>query len=119
MACRSTSPRNGFAADDYIDPEGSVKDYERSFYIHGHLGAGLDAIAAGVKLKGYFCWSLMDNFEWAHGYRYRFGLHYVDYETGRRVPKSSARFYGKVARSGELPALADAVPLDLLCLSHG
>lgn len=110
---------NGFAADDYIDPEGAVKDYERSFYIHGHLGAGLDAIAAGVKLKGYFCWSLMDNFEWAHGYRYRFGLHYVDYETGRRVPKSSARFYGQVARSGELPALADAVPMDLLCLSHG
>jgi beta-glucosidase len=101
---------NGCAADDYISPDGTVDDYERIAYIHGHLDAALTAIEDGVNLEGYFHWSLMDNFEWAQGYRRRFGLHYVDFETGRRLPKRSAHFYGQVARSGELPSWEDTFP---------
>jgi beta-glucosidase len=103
---------NGCAADDYVSPDGTIDDYERIAYIHGHLDAAADAIADGVNLAGYFHWSLMDNFEWAHGYRRRFGLHYVDFETGRRVPKRSAGFYGRVARTGSLPAWEEVFPLD-------
>jgi beta-glucosidase len=103
---------NGCAADDYVSPDGTIDDYERIAYIHGHLEAAADAIADGVNLAGYFHWSLMDNFEWAHGYRRRFGLHYVDFETGRRVPKRSAGFYGDVARTGTLPSWEETFPLD-------
>jgi beta-glucosidase len=103
---------NGCAADDYVSPDGTIDDYERIAYIHGHLDAAADAIADGVNLAGYFHWSLMDNFEWAHGYRRRFGLHYVDFETGRRVPKRSAGFYGSVARTGHLPSWEEVFPLD-------
>ena len=58
-----------------------------------HLRACHDAIAAGVPLRGYFAWSLMDNFEWAWGYTRRFGMVHVDYATQLRTPKSSARWY--------------------------
>ncbi len=95
---------NGCAADDYLTPEGTIDDQERVDYIHGHLLAVLQALDAGVQVAGYFHWSLMDNFEWAEGYRRRFGLHYVDFGTGRRIPKRSAHFYGRVARTGELPS---------------
>jgi beta-glucosidase len=95
---------NGCAADDYVSPSGTIDDYERVAFIHAHLNAAADAIADGVNLAGYFHWSLMDNFEWSHGYRRRFGLHYVDFETGRRIPKLSADYYGRVARRNELPA---------------
>ena len=61
------------------------------------------AIQAGVDLRGYFCWSLMDNFEWAEGYAKRFGLVYVDYETMTRIPKMSATWYSQVARGNALP----------------
>ncbi len=103
---------NGCAADDYVSPGGTIDDYERIAYIHGHLDAAADAIADGVNLAGYFHWSLMDNFEWSHGYRRRFGLHYVEFETGRRVPKRSAGFYGNVARTGTLPSWEETFPLD-------
>jgi beta-glucosidase len=95
---------NGCAADDYVDPEGDINDSERVDYIRGHLAAGLAAIEDGVNLAGYFHWSLLDNFEWAWGYRRRFGLYYVDFGTQRRLPKRSAAFYSAIARSGELPA---------------
>src|SRR5579863_6385789 len=98
---------NGCAADDYLTPEGTVEDHERIAFIHGHLQATLDAIDAGVDVAGYFHWSLMDNFEWAEGYRRRFGLHYVEFGSGRRVPKRSAEFYRQIALTGELPASAD------------
>jgi beta-glucosidase len=52
-----------------------------------------------VDLRGYFVWSLLDNFEWSHGYRMRFGIVHVDFETQRRTPKASARFYSEVIRS--------------------
>ena len=95
---------NGCAADDYVNPEGEVNDSERIEYIHGHLAAALRAIEEGVNLAGYFHWSLLDNFEWAWGYRRRFGLYYVDFGTQRRLPKRSAAFYSRIIRSGELPA---------------
>ncbi len=100
---------NGCAADDYLTPEGTVEDHERIAFIHGHLDAALQAIDAGVNVGGYFHWSLMDNFEWAEGYRRRFGLHYVEFGSGRRVPKSSAHFYRQLALAGELPASVDAL----------
>ncbi len=103
---------NGWAADDYVGTEGTIDDYERIAYIHSHLDAAWQAIRDGVNLAGYFHWSLMDNFEWAHGYRRRFGLHYVDFETGRRIPKRSAGFYGNVARTGELPSWEETFPAD-------
>ncbi len=95
---------NGCAADDYVNPEGQVNDFERIAYIHGHLDAALRAIDAGVKLAGYFHWSLMDNFEWAAGYQRRFGLFHVDFGSQRRTPKLSASYYAGIAASGELPA---------------
>jgi beta-glucosidase len=100
---------NGFAADDYLNPEGTVEDDDRIAYVHGHLEAALQAIAEGVNVAGYFHWSLMDNFEWAEGYRRRFGLYYVEYASGRRIAKRSADWYGGVVRSGELSALEELV----------
>jgi len=57
-----------------------------------------------VPLRGYFAWSLMDNFEWAHGYSKRFGLFYTDYGTQRRIAKRSATWYGEVARTNSVPS---------------
>lgn len=89
---------NGASYPDYIDPSGEVRDVERVAYLEGYLSAAADAIAAGVDLRGYFHWSLLDNFEWGEGYRSRFGLVYVDYGTQRRIPKASARWYSDVIR---------------------
>jgi beta-glucosidase len=90
---------NGAAFEDYVDPEGDVDDVERIDYLRGHLEAVAGAIGAGVRVAGYFAWSLLDNFEWAEGYARRFGLVYVDFGTQRRIPKRSAAWYGRVARS--------------------
>ncbi|MER5177048.1 GH1 family beta-glucosidase [Streptomyces sp. NPDC002896] len=95
---------NGAAYDDKPDPDGRVHDPERITYLHGHLSAVRQAIADGADVRGYYLWSLMDNFEWAYGYEKRFGAVYVDYATLARTPKSSARWYGDVARTGALPA---------------
>jgi beta-glucosidase len=100
---------NGCAADDYVNPEGLINDFERVAYLHGHLEAAWRAIRDGANLAGYFHWSLMDNFEWALGYRRRFGLYYVDFGTQRRMPKRSAAYYAVVARSGALPAAQDDI----------
>jgi beta-glucosidase len=95
---------NGCAADDYVDPEGRVNDFERVDYLEGHLDAAWRAIDDGVNLAGYFAWSLMDNFEWARGYQRRFGLYFVDFGTQRRIPKASAGFYSVVASTNALPS---------------
>jgi len=87
---------NGAAYPDQIGPDGQVDDPLRVAFLKGHLAAAARAIAAGVPLRGYFAWSLMDNFEWAHGYSKRFGLIYVDYPTQRRVLKTSAHWYRQV-----------------------
>ncbi len=91
---------NGAAFDDVPQPNGSVHDPQRVQYLEDHLCAARRAIGAGgVDLRGYFVWSLLDNFEWQCGYSKRFGIVYVDFETQRRVPKSSARFYTDVIRT--------------------
>ncbi|MEU8823174.1 GH1 family beta-glucosidase [Streptomyces sp. NPDC048636] len=95
---------NGAAYDDKPDAEGRVHDPERIGYLRGHLAAAHRALADGADLRGYFLWSLMDNFEWAYGYSKRFGAVYVDYPSQTRIPKSSARWYARVAETGELPA---------------
>ena len=94
---------NGCAAEDYVDPEGDVRDDERIAYLHGHLDAAWRALQDGARVAGYFHWSLMDNFEWTRGYQRRFGLYYTDFATQRRRPKRSAAFYAALTRSGELP----------------
>ncbi|MDT4941916.1 MAG: beta-glucosidase [Pseudonocardiales bacterium] len=83
------------------DEQGVVDDQPRIDYLESHLGAVADAIARGVDVRGYYCWSLMDNFEWAWGLSKRFGLVRVDFATGERTWKDSARWYRDViARSG-------------------
>jgi beta-glucosidase len=95
---------NGCAADDYVNPEGRVNDFERVDYLEGHLDAAWRAIDDGVNLAGYFAWSLIDNFEWARGYQRRFGLYFVDFGTQRRIPKASAAYYSVVASTNALPS---------------
>jgi beta-glucosidase len=85
------------------DPE-RVTDANRVSYLDGHLRACHDAISNGVDLRGYFVWSLMDNFEWAEGYRKRFGIVHVDYASQKRVLKDSARWYREVIRRNGLAA---------------
>ena len=87
---------NGTALVDHPDENGFVADWGRVAYLRGHLLAAHDAIAAGADLRGYYVWSFMDNFEWAFGYRPRFGLVRVEYDSLRRTPKQSARWYSEV-----------------------
>ncbi|GAA3571366.1 GH1 family beta-glucosidase [Amycolatopsis ultiminotia] len=75
---------------------GEIADDDRVAFVEAHLRAAHDALADGVDLRGYFYWSLLDNFEWAEGYAKRFGLVHVDYQTQRRTPKRSARWYANV-----------------------
>lgn len=87
---------NGAAFADTVQSDGSVKDAERVAYLREHIAAAHRALEAGIDLRGYFVWSLLDNFEWSHGYSKRFGLIYVDYATRRRTWKDSASFYRDV-----------------------
>ncbi len=93
---------NGAAYPDEIGPDGKVDDPLRIAYLQGHLASMARAIAAGVPLRGYFAWSLLDNFEWAYGYSKRFGLIYVDYSTRQRIPKASALWYRRVIEANAL-----------------
>jgi beta-glucosidase len=79
--------------------DGRIDDPLRVSYLREHLRAAHDAIAQGVDLRGYFAWSLLDNFEWSYGYGKRFGIVHVDFDTLARTPKASARFYADVIRS--------------------
>ena len=99
---------NGAAFADTLAPDGRVHDRERTAYLAAHLAACRDAVAAGVDLRGYFVWSLLDNFEWAWGYDMRFGVVHVDFETQRRVLKDSALWYADSARRNEPAPLPDA-----------
>ncbi|GAA3048294.1 GH1 family beta-glucosidase [Streptomyces roseofulvus] len=95
---------NGAAYDDYADPSGRVRDPERVAYLHGHLAAVRRAIEDGADVRGYFLWSLLDNFEWAFGYSKRFGIVHVDFASQRRTLKDSARWYADVIARGGLPS---------------
>jgi beta-glucosidase len=98
---------NGAAFPDQV-VNGEVHDRDRLDYIAGHLLQVHDAIAAGADVKGYFAWSLLDNFEWAYGYSKRFGLTYNDFASQKRIIKDSGRWYAKVARTGELEVNASS-----------
>ena len=95
---------NGASWSDAPGPDGRVRDERRRRFVQEHLRAARRAIAAGVRLEGYFLWSLLDNFEWERGYSQRFGIVWVDYETQQRIPKDSALWYRRVidANSAEV-----------------
>jgi beta-glucosidase len=84
---------NGCSYDDRPDPSGAVDDPARIAFLGDHVDAVHRAVDEGIDVRGYFVWSLMDNFEWSEGYHPRFGLVHVDYETQRRTPKSSYAWY--------------------------
>ncbi|MGE5529737.1 MAG: GH1 family beta-glucosidase [Patescibacteria group bacterium] len=90
---------NGMANTDWVHLDGRVHDPQRIDFLARYLREYHRAIQDGVRAEGYFLWSIMDNFEWAHGYKQRFGLIHVDYATGRRTPKDSAYWYKSVIES--------------------
>jgi beta-glucosidase len=94
---------NGSSWHDYVTQDGQVNDLERIDYLRGHLAAVHGAIADGVPVKGYFAWSLLDNFEWAEGYAKRFGLVYVDFATQQRILKRSGEVYASIVAQNALP----------------
>ena len=91
---------NGMANCDWVHLDGQVSDPGRIDYVRRHLRSLKQAAVEGVDVMGYFYWSIMDNFEWAHGYQQRFGLVHVDYQTQKRTPKQSAYWYRDVIASG-------------------
>jgi beta-glucosidase len=92
---------NGISCRDWIALDGKVHDPDRIDFTARHLLALRRAIGEGVPVDGYFHWSFIDNFEWAHGYKHRFGLIFCDYATQRRIPKDSAEWYaGVIASNG-------------------
>ena len=90
---------NGMADREGVGADGAVHDQRRIDYLRSHFAVAEQAIAAGTDLRGYFVWSWMDNFEWGFGYRPRFGLVHVDFDTLTRTPKDSARWYTQVIRT--------------------
>ena len=94
---------NGMSSHDWVSLDGKVHDASRVDFMHRYLREFKKAGADGVDLRGYFAWSLMDNFEWAYGYSERFGMVYVDYQTQKRTVKDSGLFYKNViASNGEI-----------------
>ncbi len=89
---------NGCSSEDVINAEGRIEDTDRLMYLRNNLTHLHRAISDGYPVKGYFLWSLMDNFEWDDGYSKRFGIHYVDFSTLKRIPKLSAEWYREVIR---------------------
>ena len=93
---------NGICVPDGIDSDGHVRDERRIRYLQSHLDQVWRSISAGMPVKGYFCWSFMDNFEWSFGYRMRFGLVYVDFENQRRILKHSGLWYRNVIQNNAI-----------------
>ncbi|MCL1930604.1 MAG: GH1 family beta-glucosidase [Treponema sp.] len=87
---------NGAAYDDTIEADGKIHDAERIEYLQQHLAVCADLIKEGYNIKGYYVWSLLDNFEWSHGYTKRFGIVHVDFRTLKRTLKDSAYFFRDV-----------------------
>ena len=90
---------NGVALPDWVEADGQVHDPQRIDFTRAYLRELRAVLADGVPVRGYFHWSLLDNFEWAHGYKQRFGLVHVDFATQKRTPKDSSRFYRDVIAS--------------------
>lgn len=90
---------SGAAFNDHWDGDGTVHDQQRIDFLRAHIQTVAQVIRQGVPIKGYFVWSFLDNFEWAEGYRKRFGLVYVDYPTQRRIIKDSGRWYASFVAS--------------------
>jgi len=101
---------NGIPVCDGPDFDGKVRDYRRIRYHRDHLVQTHRALKAGIPVRGYLAWSLLDNFEWAHGFSKRFGLVYVDFKTMKRTVKESGRWYGEVVRKGGLDAAQPILP---------
>jgi beta-glucosidase len=95
---------NGCAFDDAVT-DGRVHDTDRTDYLHRHLAAVHEAIRAGVDVRGYYVWSLLDNFEWAEGYAARFGVVHVDFATQRRTVKDSGEWFRGVIAANAVPAV--------------
>jgi beta-glucosidase len=93
---------NGLGCELETVADGQIHDLERITYLREHIAAVQQARTSGVPVRGYFVWSLLDNFEWAFGYRMRFGMHYVDYATQQRIPKASAHWYADMIRNQRL-----------------
>ena len=93
---------NGASSSDTLATDGHVYDTDRVMFLRNYLTQLRRAVADGVPVKGYFLWSLMDNFEWADGYGKRFGITYVDFATQKRTPKLSASFYKQVIAQNEV-----------------
>ena len=95
--CAGTLPpiyitENGMASDDQV-VNGEVDDAQRISFLNRHIAAVAGAMEAGVDVRGYFVWSLMDNYEWSYGYERRFGIVHVDYATQQRTRKQSAKAF--------------------------
>lgn len=90
---------NGAGAVETPDEKGEIDDRERVSFLHSYVGALREAVARGADVRGYFVWSLLDNFEWGAGYANRFGLVYVDFATQQRIPKASAHWYARMIHS--------------------
>ena len=97
---------NGTATNDRVLASGEVPDPDRIAYLRDYIGAMREAIAAGADVRGYFVWSLLDNFEWTAGYSQRFGLVHIDYASLRRMPKASARWYAELIRADRQQVVA-------------
>ena len=93
---------NGAAFDDKIDEHGNINDVERMEYIKEHLIHAHKAIEKGVNLKGYYLWSLLDNFEWSYGYSKRFGIIHVDHKSQKRTIKNSGYLYKDIIKNNGL-----------------
>lgn len=89
---------NGAAYQDEVTPDGQICDDKRQAFLAGYIAQAHRAIQSGAPVRGYFVWSLMDNFEWAHGYTKRFGIVHVDYETQKRTIKQSGEWYAQVTK---------------------
>jgi beta-glucosidase len=103
---------NGTASADAVNSDGEVDDQPRIDFLRSYTAAMFDAIRDGADVRGYFVWSLLDNFEWGAGYTQRFGLVYVDYPTLERIPKASFRWYAQFIKTATVKSnLAEAQAL--------
>jgi beta-glucosidase len=99
---RTYITENGAFFNEALGPSGRIDDRERIAYLRDHITACHHAITAGANLGGYFIWTIIDNWEWAHGYSATFGLARVDRATLTRSPKASYDWYARIARANVL-----------------